>query len=59
MVMMDKTLKRRGAVGWMQYRDDGYFYPEALINYLVRLGWGTMVTKRSLHVKKWINSFQN
>ena len=23
----------------MQYRDDGYL-PEALINYLVRLGWG-------------------
>lgn len=23
----------------MQYRDDGYL-PEALVNYLVRLGWG-------------------
>ena len=30
--------KRHGAVGVMQYRDDGYL-PEALINYLVRLGW--------------------
>ena len=30
--------KRHGAVGVMQYRDDG-FMPEALINYLVRLGW--------------------
>ena len=30
--------KRHGAVGVMQYRDDG-FTPEALLNYLVRLGW--------------------
>lgn len=30
--------KRHGAVGVMQYRDDGYM-PEALLNYLVRLGW--------------------
>lgn len=30
--------KRHGAVGVMQYRDDGYLAP-ALLNYLVRLGW--------------------
>lgn len=30
--------KRHGAVGVMQYRDDGYL-PEAVLNYLVRLGW--------------------
>src|SRR5512143_3034880 len=30
--------KRHGAVSVMQYRDDG-FLPEALLNYLVRLGW--------------------
>ena len=30
--------KRHGAVGVTQFRDDGYL-PEALINYLVRLGW--------------------
>jgi glutamyl-tRNA synthetase len=30
--------KRHGATGVMQYRDDGYL-PEALLNYLVRLGW--------------------
>ena len=30
--------KRHGAVGVMQYRDEGYL-PEALLNYLVRLGW--------------------
>ena len=34
-----KLSKRHGAVSVMQYRDDGYL-PEALINYLVRLGWG-------------------
>ncbi|RLR17393.1 glutamate--tRNA ligase [Sodalis-like symbiont of Bactericera trigonica] len=33
-----KLSKRNGAVGVMQYRDDG-FLPEALLNYLVRLGW--------------------
>lgn len=30
--------KRHGAVSVMQYRDDGYL-PQALVNYLVRLGW--------------------
>ena len=30
--------KRHGAVGVMQYRNDGYL-PQALLNYLVRLGW--------------------
>ncbi len=30
--------KRHGAVGVMQYRDEG-FLPDALLNYLVRLGW--------------------
>jgi len=30
--------KRHGAVGVMQYFDDGYL-PEAMLNYLVRLGW--------------------
>lgn len=34
-----KLSKRHGAVSVMQYRDDGYL-PEALVNYLVRLGWG-------------------
>lgn len=33
-----KLSKRHGAVGVMQYRDDG-FLPQALVNYLVRLGW--------------------
>lgn len=30
--------KRHGAVSVMQYREDGYL-PEALLNYLARLGW--------------------
>ena len=30
--------KRHGAVGVMQYRNDG-FIPQALLNYLLRLGW--------------------
>ncbi|OGT06951.1 MAG: glutamate--tRNA ligase [Gammaproteobacteria bacterium GWE2_37_16] len=30
--------KRHGAVNVMQYRDEG-FLPEAMINYLIRLGW--------------------
>ena len=34
-----KLSKRHGAVSVMQYRDEGYL-PDALINYLVRLGWG-------------------
>jgi glutamyl-tRNA synthetase len=30
--------KRHGAVSVMQYRDDG-FLPDAMVNYLARLGW--------------------
>lgn len=30
--------KREGALGLLQYRDDGYL-PQALLNYMVRLGW--------------------
>ncbi|MCK5895667.1 MAG: glutamate--tRNA ligase [Cocleimonas sp.] len=30
--------KRHGAVGVMQYRDEGYL-PQAILNYLLRLGW--------------------
>jgi len=33
-----KLSKRHGAVSVMQYREEG-FLPEAVINYLVRLGW--------------------
>ena len=34
-----KLSKRHGAVSTLQFRDDGYL-PEALCNYLLRLGWG-------------------
>jgi glutamyl-tRNA synthetase len=34
----ERLSKRHGAVSVMQYRDDG-FLPEALVNYLARLGW--------------------
>jgi glutamyl-tRNA synthetase len=33
-----KLSKRDGAASVLQYRDDGYL-PEAVLNYLVRLGW--------------------
>jgi glutamyl-tRNA synthetase len=33
-----KLSKRHGTVSVLQYRDEGYL-PEALLNYLVRLGW--------------------
>jgi glutamyl-tRNA synthetase len=35
----ERLSKRHGAVSVMQYHDEGYL-PEALINYLARLGWG-------------------
>jgi glutamyl-tRNA synthetase len=34
----ERLSKRHGAVSVMQYREDGYL-PEALANYLARLGW--------------------
>jgi glutamyl-tRNA synthetase len=34
----DKLSKRTGARGVLQYRDDGYL-PDAVVNYLARLGW--------------------
>ena len=34
----ERLSKRHGAVSVMQYHDDGYL-PEALVNYLARLGW--------------------
>jgi glutamyl-tRNA synthetase len=34
----ERLSKRHGAVSVLQYRDDGYL-PEALINFLARLGW--------------------
>jgi glutamyl-tRNA synthetase len=34
----ERLSKRHGAVSVLQYREDGYL-PEALLNYLARLGW--------------------
>ena len=34
----ERLSKRHGAVSVLQYRDEGYL-PEALANYLARLGW--------------------
>jgi glutamyl-tRNA synthetase len=34
----ERLSKRHGAVSVLQYKDDGYL-PEALLNYLARLGW--------------------
>ncbi len=34
----ERLSKRHGAVSVMQYRDEGYL-PQALLNYLARLGW--------------------
>jgi glutamyl-tRNA synthetase len=35
----ERLSKRHGAVSVLQYREEG-FLPEALLNYLARLGWG-------------------
>ncbi len=35
----ERLSKRHGAVSVLQYREDGHL-PEALLNYLARLGWG-------------------
>jgi glutamyl-tRNA synthetase len=35
----ERLSKRHGAVSVLQYQEDGYL-PEALMNYLARLGWG-------------------
>lgn len=35
-----KMSKRHGAIGVEAYRDDEGVLPEALVNYLLRLGWG-------------------
>ena len=47
--------KRHGAVSVMQYRDDG-FLPEALLNYLVRLGW-SHGDQEVFSIKAMINLF--
>ena len=47
----ERLSKRHGAVSLLQYRDEG-FLPEAMVNYLARLGWShgdeEVFSKRSL-----------
>ncbi len=47
--------KRHGAMSVMQYRDDG-FLPQALLNYLVRLGW-SYGDKEVFSIDEMINLF--
>ncbi len=47
--------KRHGAVSVMSYRDDG-FLPNALLNYLVRLGW-SHGDKEVFSIEEMINLF--
>jgi len=42
----ERLSKRHGAVSVMQYLEDGYL-PEALLNYLARLGWAHVMRKCS------------
>ena len=51
-----KLSKRHGAVAVMQYKKDGYL-PEALINYLVLLGWSPPDGKEILTVQEIIEKF--
>ena len=50
-----KLSKRHGAVNVMQYREDGYL-PQAMLNYLVRLGW-SCGDKEIFSVEEMIESF--
>ncbi|MCP4491362.1 MAG: glutamate--tRNA ligase [Gammaproteobacteria bacterium] len=47
--------KRHGAVGVMQYLEDGYL-PEAMLNYLVRLGW-SHGDQEIFHIEELIRYF--
>ncbi|MDP2239489.1 MAG: glutamate--tRNA ligase [Burkholderiales bacterium] len=52
----ERLSKRHGAVSVMQYRDEGYL-PEALLNYLARLGWshGNEEKFSSAQLIEWID----
>jgi glutamyl-tRNA synthetase len=50
-----KLSKRHGAVNVMQYREDGYL-PQAMLNYLVRLGW-SYGDKEIFSVEEMIENF--
>jgi glutamyl-tRNA synthetase len=50
-----KLSKRDGAASVLQYRDEGYL-PEALLNYLVRLGW-SKGDQEIFNIDEMINMF--
>ena len=50
-----KLSKRHGATDVLDYREMGYL-PEALLNFLLRLGFHT-ATKSSLHQRRWWTPF--
>ena len=52
----EKLSKRHGAASVGQYRDDGYL-PEALINFLVRLGWSYDDKEEIFSVDELIGKF--
>ena len=52
----EKLSKRHGATSVEQYRDDGYL-PEALINFLVRLGWSYDDKEEIFSVDRLIERF--
>lgn len=51
-----KLSKRHGAVGILDFKKDGYL-KEALLNYLVLLGWTPPSGKEILSLKEMINEF--
>ncbi len=55
----DKTRlsKRHGATSIQQFKEEGYL-PEALINYLARLGWGYDDSQEIFSIEELIEKFQ-
>ena len=51
----EKLSKRHGAVSILKYKEEGYL-PEALVNYLARLGWGHGDSEL-FSIKEFINWF--
>jgi len=51
-----KLSKRRGAKSVLEFRDDGYL-PEALLNYLMLLGWSPKNDKTIVSKEEIINEF--
>lgn len=52
----EKLSKRHGAVGVSQYRDEGYL-PEAMVNFLARLGWAYNGQEEIFSVDELIEKF--